>query len=268
VTASAKTLLIISGSPETAAIAQRAKALGHTVVISDSDPQAPGFGFADSCLIADVQGPPETAAAAERYSRKIRRIDGVVCLADAPLTLATVAQRLRLPGPPLHVAELLSDRLAMRRSFQSAGVATPWFAEISTPQELQRAVIARGRDLILKPVENRGTEGVARLTQADDFAAAFLAARAASPSERVMVEQQADAMPAAGLMQAGVCQSDAESDIREALGRTASALGLADGPLAAEIVRQGGLVLVGDLSPRLALTGALLDAAIRQAFGE
>jgi formate-dependent phosphoribosylglycinamide formyltransferase (GAR transformylase) len=265
---SGKTLLILSGRPEAAIIAQRAKALGHTVVISDSDPQAPGFGFADSCLIADVQGAPETAAAAERYSRKIRRIDGVVCLADAPLTFATVAQRLRLPGPPLHVAELLADRLAMRRSFQSAGVATPWFAEISTPQELQRAVIARGRDLTIKPVENRGEEGAARLTQADDFAAAFLAARAASPSERVMVEQQGDAMPAAGLMQAGLCQSDAAKDIGAALGRAAAALGMMDGPVAAEIVQQGGQILVGDVSPRLALSGALLDAAIRQAFGE
>jgi hypothetical protein len=238
------------------------------VVISDSDPQAPGFGFADSCLIADVQGAPETAAAAERYSRKIRRIDGVVSMADAPLTLAAVAQRLRLPGLPPHVAELLADRLAMRRSFQSAGVTTPWFAEISTPQELQRAVIARGRDLTIKPVENRGADGVARLTQADDFAAAFFAARTASPTERVMVEQQGDAMPAAGLMRAGVCQSDAAQEIREALGRAALALGLSDGPVAAEIVKQQGQILIGDVSPRLALAGALLDAAIRQAFGE
>jgi hypothetical protein len=156
----------------------------------------------------------------------------------------------------------------MRRSFQSAGVATPWFAEISTPQELQRAVIARGRDLTIKPVENRGAEGAVRLTQADDFATAFLAVRAASPSERVMVEQQGDAMPAAGLMQAGLCQSDAAKDISGALGRAASALGMMDGPVAAEVVQQGGQILVGDVSPRLALTGALLDAAIRQAFGE
>ena len=71
------------------------------------------FTFADSCLIADVYGPDETAAAAERYHRKIRPIDGVICVAaDAPLTAATVAQRLRLPGLPLHVAR--------------AGLATSW----------------------------------------------------------------------------------------------------------------------------------------------
>ena len=123
-----KTLLIISGGIEAADAARRAKEMGHTVVVSDRDPNAPGFAFADSCLIADVYGPSETAAAAERYSRKIRKIDGVLCVAaDAPVTAATVAQRLRLPGLPVHVAELACDKLAMKRCFRSAGVAVPWF---------------------------------------------------------------------------------------------------------------------------------------------
>ena len=96
---SGKTLLIVSGGIEAADAAKRAKEMGHTVVVSDRDPEAPGFAFADSCLIADVYGADETAAAAERYNRKIRKIDGVICVAaDAPVTAATVAQRLRLPG--------------------------------------------------------------------------------------------------------------------------------------------------------------------------
>lgn len=258
-----KTLLIISGRPEAAAVAQAAKAMGLTVVVSDSDPHAPGFAFADSCLIADVQGASETAAAAERYSRKIRRIDGVVLMADAPLTVATVAQRLRLPGIALHVAELLADRLAVKRSFQSAGIASPWSAEISTPQELQRAVIARGRALIVKPVENRGPEGVAALAQVEDFAAAFLAARAASPTERVMVEEDAGGALVAGLMQAGAWLGD--DAVRDARGRAASAVGLSDGPVVARIAVQQGVAQVSELSPRLA-GDQLLDAAIRQAL--
>ncbi len=115
---SGKTLLIISGGIEAADAAKRAREMGHTVVVSDRDPEAPGFAFADSCLIADVYGPSETAAAAERYNRKIRRIDGVICIAaDAPVTIATVAQRLRLPGISLASAELASDKLAMKRRF-------------------------------------------------------------------------------------------------------------------------------------------------------
>jgi hypothetical protein len=124
--ASGKTLLIISAGAGAAYAARRAKEMGLTVVMSDADPQAPGFAFADSCLIADAYAPPETAAAAERYSRKIRRIDGVIAVAaQAPLTAAIVAQRLRLPGLPVHVAELIEDRLALRKCFVSAGIASP-----------------------------------------------------------------------------------------------------------------------------------------------
>jgi len=85
-----KTLLIVSGGIEAADAAKRAKEMGLYVVVSDRDPEAPGFQFADSCLIADVYGATETAAAAERYNRKIRKIDGVICVAaDAPITTAT-----------------------------------------------------------------------------------------------------------------------------------------------------------------------------------
>src|SRR6201999_3780732 len=171
---SGKTLLIISGGIEAADAARRAKEMGHTVVVSDLDAQAPGFALADSCLIADVYGADETTAAAERYSRKIRKIDGVICVAaDAPVTAARVAERLRLPGLPVHVAELACDKLAMKKCFQSAGVAIPWFAEVSTPQELQRIAIARGPDLVIKPVDSRGSRGVQRIAKVEDLSKAF-----------------------------------------------------------------------------------------------
>jgi biotin carboxylase len=188
--ASGKTLLIVSGGIEAADAARRAKEMGHTVVVSDRDPQAPGFAFADSCLIADVYGAHETASAAERYSRKIRRIDGVICVAaDAPVTAATVARRLGLPGLPLPVAELACDKLAMKQCFRDAGIAVPWFAEVTTPQQLQRIAVERGSDLVIKPVDCRGSRGVQRVAQVQDLAKAFLLARSHSPTERVMVEQ-------------------------------------------------------------------------------
>jgi biotin carboxylase len=188
--ASGKTLLIISGGIEAADAARRAKEMGHTVVVSDRDPEAPGFQFADSCLIADVYGPSETAAAAERYNRKIRKIDGVICVAaDAPLTAATVAARLGLPGLSLESARLATDKLAMKQRFQAAGVAVPWFAEVATLQELRRIAIERGRDLVIKPVDSRGSRGVQRIAKVEDLARAFALARSHSPTERVMVEQ-------------------------------------------------------------------------------
>jgi biotin carboxylase len=261
---SSKTLLIISGGANAADCAARVRALGHVPVVSDADADAPAFAFAESCLIADPWEPQETAAAAERYSRKIRRIEGVVCCNEAAVTTASVAERLRLRGLPLHVAELASDRLRVKRAFQSAGIATPWFAEISTPQELQRAAIARGRGLAVKPVEQRGIAGVMRLDETDDLGAAFLAARGASPTERVMVEEAGETELAAGLMRGGQCRAD-DDTMAALLGRAAAALGLDDCPVAALVSADGK---IAEISPGLALTGALLDAAIAQALDE
>ena len=280
-----KTLLIVSGGIEAADAARRAKEMGHTVVVSDMDPQAPGFAFADSCLIADVYGPTETAAAAERYSRKIRKIDGVLCVAaDAPLTAATVAQRLRLPGLPIHVAELATDKLAMKKAFLSAGVAVPWFAEVRTPQELQQVAIARGKDLVIKPVDSRGSRGVQRVAQVEDLSKAFMLARSHSPTERVMVEQYLEGpqVSTESVVLNGVCYTPGFSDrnyehlekyapffienggdlpshlpadiqqkVKDLVGRAASAMGVTDGTVKGDIVIHKGEPYVIELAARL-----------------
>ena len=263
-----KTLLILSGGEKSVEIVQALRAMGQAVVVSDADPQAPAFAFADSCLIADVYGPSETAAAAERYSRKIRKIDGILSVTDAALTIAMVTERLRLPGPPPHVSELIGDRLATRRCFASAGIAAPWHAEIFTPQELQRAIIARGRDLTLKPVEKLGPSTEVRLIKLDDPAAAFLEVRSQSPSERVLVELAKDPVCLPAFLLAGRCHMRAEESIRALVERAASALGVGDGPVVAEITRGDGAAQIVELSPRLAPSGEFLDAAIAQACGE
>ena len=256
-----KTLLILSADPAAAETARRIKALGHTLVICDADPAAPGFALADSCLIADPRAPTDCAAAAERYNRKIRRIDGVLCLTDAPLTAAAVTERLRLPGLARHVAELADDRLRLKRAFASAGVAACWHAEIFTPQELQRAAIAR-ENLVIKPVERRGAEH--RLGGADDLAAQFQTVRAASPTERVMIEQYPEPVRVAAFLENGEVQGPAQW--RDPISRAASALDLREGPLTIEIVENGAVLV--DASPHLSPDSEFLEAAIRLATGE
>jgi len=282
---SGKTLLIVSGGIEAADAAKRAKEMGHMVVVSDIDANAPGFAFADSCLIADVYGPSETAAAAERYNRKIRKIDGVLCVAaDAPVTAATVAQRLRLPGLPVHVAELACDKLAMKKCFRSAGVAVPWFAEVSTPQELQRIAVERGRDLVIKPVDSRGSRGVQRVAQVQDLAKAFMLARSYSPTERVMVEQYLPGpqVSTESLVTGGRCYTVGFSDrnyefleryapffienggdlpsqlpketqdkVHALVARAASTMGVTDGTVKGDIVIHNGEPYVIELAARL-----------------
>ncbi|MEI9885723.1 MAG: ATP-grasp domain-containing protein [Rhizomicrobium sp.] len=280
-----KTILIVSGGIEAADAAKRAKEMGHYVVVSDIDHNAPGFAYADSCLIADVYGPAETAAAAERFSRKIRRIDGVICVAaDAPVTAATVAQRLGLPGISIAAAELACDKLAMKRRFAERGVPVPWFDEIATPQALQRVAIERGNDLVIKPVDSRGSRGVQRVAQVADLQKAFLFARSHSPSERVMVEQYLSGpqVSTESVVVDGRCftpgfsdrnyeyleryapffienggdlpshlSPDIQQKVKDVVGKAAAALGIVNGTVKGDIVVHDGEPYVIELAARL-----------------
>ena len=261
-----KTLLLVSGTEPAIAGALREK--GHGLAVVDGDHQAPAFATADSCLIADVWQAGDCAAAAERYNRKIRKLDGVLLAADAPLTAASVSARLRLPGQPLHVAELANDRLSMKRAFLSAGVNATWHAEIATPQELQRVMIARGRDLVLKPAEKLAPAATRRLAETDDGAAVFQQVRAASPSGRVMVELAQETVVLAGFLWGGTCHMKAAQDLRLLVERASSALGISNGPVVAEIVEADGKPQLAELSPRLGAAGDFLDAALAWATGE
>jgi biotin carboxylase len=280
-----KTLLIVSGGIEAADAAKRAKEMGLHVVVSDRDPQAPGFAFADSCLIADVYGPTETAAAAERYSRKIRRIDGVICVAaDAPITTATVAARLNLPGISVATAELACDKLAMKRRFSQCGVPVPWFSDVATPQALQRIAIERGRDLVIKPVDSRGSRGVQRVAQVEDLTKAFMLARSHSPTDRVMVEQYLTGpqVSTESIVIGGHCYTpgfsdrnyeyldtyapffienggdlpsqlpdDIQAKVKNVVAAAAAALGVANGTVKGDIVVHNGEPYVIELAARL-----------------
>src|SRR5579862_3387260 len=280
-----KTLLIVSGGVEAADAARRAKELGYYVVVSDYDTEAPGFAYADSCLIADVYGHDETAAAAERFHRKIRRIDGVICVAaDAPMTVAAVLKRLGLPGISLETAQLASDKLAMKECFARAGVPVPWFSAIDTPQALSRLAIERGPNLVIKPVDSRGSRGVQRVAAVKDLARAFMLAVSHSPTSRVMVEDYLEGpqISTESLVMDGQCitlgfsdrnyeyldryapffienggdlpshlPTETQEKVKATVARAAAALGIRDGTVKGDIVVHKGEPYVIELAARL-----------------
>jgi len=280
-----KTLLIVSGGIEAADAAKRAKEMGLYVVVSDRDPHAPGFEYADSCIIADVYAPDETAAAAERYARKLRKIDGVICVAaDAPMTVAAVNKRLGLKGISEESARLACDKLAMKERFLAAGVPIPWFSAVSTPQMLQRIAIERGRNLVIKPVDTRGSRGVQRVEQVEDLTKAFYFAQEHSPTDRVMVEQYLSGpqVSTESIIVNGVCYTpgfsdrnyeyleryapffienggdlpshlpdDIQAKVKDVVGRAAAALGITNGTVKGDIVVHKGEPHVIELAARL-----------------
>lgn len=185
-----KTIWIVSGGSEAVPGIRRAKDMGLHVVVSDGSPKAPGALLADSFVLASTYDVNATVEAAKRYHREQRPVDGVISVAaDVPLTVASVAAALGLPGIPLETAQLASDKLAMKRRFAEKNIPIPWFQAVDTSEHLHELVRQRGFPLVIKPVDSRGARGVLRLSEKVDLDWAFQHARDNSPTRRVMVEE-------------------------------------------------------------------------------
>jgi biotin carboxylase len=280
-----KTLLIVSGGIEAADAAKRAREMGLHVVVSDIDPSAPGFVYAHDHLIADVYGPEETAAAAERYHRDQRPISGVICVAaDAPVTAALVAERLKLPGITVETAKIACDKLAMKLRFKNSGVPVPWFAAVSSVAELRSVIAERGAELVIKPVDSRGSRGVQRLARVKDLNGAFELARKHSPTQRVMVEAYLEGpqVSTESIITGGRCYTpgfsdrnyellelhapffienggdlpsrlprDTQAKVKDVVARAAASLGVREGTVKGDIVVHDGEAYVIELAARL-----------------
>jgi len=185
-----KTLLVVGGGIETVPAIEQAKQMGLHVVASDMNSGAPGLAAADDRLLASTYDVGATVAEVQRFHQTVRRIDGVICVAsDIPLTVASVAAALGLPGISLEAAHLASDKLAMKQKFSADGVPVPWFKPLTSKTELRSVVSEKGLPLVIKPVDSRGARGVLSITENVDLDWAFEFSRRQSPSARVMIEE-------------------------------------------------------------------------------
>jgi len=185
-----KTILIISGGTEAIPGILRAKAMGLHVVVSDQNCDAPGFTYSDDRILASTYDVVATVAAARDYHRTVRPINGVICMAaDVPLTVASVAAALGLPGLVLETARLAADKLAMKQCFIKAAIPVPWFNSLNSAEELRVMMAERDHALVVKPVDSRGARGVLRIDNKTNPVWTFEHAQANSPTGRVMVEE-------------------------------------------------------------------------------
>ncbi len=285
-----KTLLVVGGGIEAIPGLQKAKNLGLYVVVSDANPEAPGFRCADDRIIASTYNIDETVAAAREYHRTARPIDGVMCIAsDIPLTVASVAHALNLPGIPMESARLASEKLAMKEKFAADGVPVPWFASVDSAAQVKAIATERGFPLVIKPVDSRGARGVQRLTADEDLDQAFHLAAKESPGRRVMVEQFLDGpqVSTESIMLDGVAHTPGFADrnyeflekyapnivedgcdlpsilgteqqqsVREVVQQAALSMGIRNGVVKGDIVVHQGKAYVIELAARL--SGGLL----------
>lgn len=187
-----KLLILGAGRNQVNAI-RKAKAKGHTVVVSDYLPDAPGKALADYTEMTssfDIEG---NIAVARRH-----QVDGVMTVGtDQPvLTAARVAEALNLPhliNAP--TALQATNKKYMKAAFQEYSLPTSRYllvdrAELEDADRLFARLSGLVFPLVIKPIDSQGQRGVFKIDKKaagiiDYMQQSFLHTRA----DEIMVEE-------------------------------------------------------------------------------
>ena len=185
-----KTILIISGGTESIFGIKRAKELGYFVVVTDGDPNAPGFKYADDCILASTYDIEDTLKKVIKYDEAKRKINGVICIAsDVPKTVAAISSYFNLISVPIEVARICSDKYEMKKFFRLKNIPVPWFKEISSFEDLKNNVLNSNSQFVIKPVDSRGARGVLKISNKSDLAESYNYSLSFSNVGKVILEK-------------------------------------------------------------------------------
>jgi len=158
-----------------------ARARGLFVIAVDRDPSAPGFAYADRRAIVST----EDERGIDRLARA-ERVDGLIAPGiDFPVAIAArVAASLGLPHPlSPEAAVLVTNKQRQRERFAEKGVPQP------SSQVLDSGGEAVELPCVVKAPDRQGQRGLALVREQAELGPAIEAARAASRSGHVLVEE-------------------------------------------------------------------------------
>ncbi len=183
-----KKLLIIGGGEMQVPIIKKAKELNHFCIISDLDPRAPGFAYADVTLNISTLDIEKTLEIARYY-----KIDGVVTTSDFPVrTSALVCENLGLKGLSKYAAETCTNKYAQRQAMLATSYYVPKHFLFSSTAEINNYKNELIFPLIVKPIDSSASRGVSKVENIDELLSAFNYAVQFSHDKKIIVEEFID----------------------------------------------------------------------------
>ncbi|MBO6503823.1 MAG: ATP-grasp domain-containing protein [Kordiimonadaceae bacterium] len=156
---SKKRLLLLGGGMEQLNALRIAKELGADVVVFDGNEMAPCAVEATDFQQVNIKNRQELLAAAGKMN-----IDAVfVHAAELAVEAAAVAEHFNLPGLPVSVAEVGTDKTLRSACLAEAGIRVPKFVGLKAIDDLDtwmEAARAIGFPMIVKPTGLAGARGV------------------------------------------------------------------------------------------------------------
>lgn len=181
-----KKLLIIGAGTEQIGVIKEAKKMGHFVVVSDFNNNAPGIAFADKFYEKSTTDGPGNKEIAQ-----LEKVDGVltVCSETAVPTVAFVAEALNLPSFSPKTALLATNKAKMRKALAANNVRVSPFIIAKSYEECTNFCTRNNGPWVFKPVDSSGQRGTNIIFNQKDIEKAFTEAQENSVSRDVLVDQ-------------------------------------------------------------------------------
>lgn len=254
-----------------------AKQQGLKVVVTDSNPNAPGITLADECRQlngADVEGLMKLAHEISDQDTLV----GCYCGSDFGLSaVAAIAKMFNLPAASEEATRFSLDKAKATSVLKSADINVPTGECVELYSELGTAVERIGLPVIIKPVNSSGSRGVRTVIHRDQLSEAF--SEAQQFSSKILVEQviEGEHIDVNGLFIDNVfypcglldryfspqpfnypvwgCQPCSLTEknrkrVYESVEAGARALGIHDGPVKADVIVSNNVPVILEISPR------------------
>ena len=184
-----KKLMIVGASVLQLSAILKAKEMGLNVAVVDFNPEAVGIPYADEYFNASTMDEDAVLAAAEKYNP-----DGIMTLAtDMPMRgVAKTSDKLHLHGINYETAVKATDKYDMIKAFKEHNVPSPWYFVVDTLEELKEHETDVTFPCIIKPTDNAGSHGVAKVYSFQELIDNYEYAHSCSRHGKVIIEEYLD----------------------------------------------------------------------------
>lgn len=184
-----KKLMIVGASVLQLPAILKAKGMGLHVAVVDFNPQAIGIPYADEYYNASTMDEDAVLAAAKAY-----KPDGIMTLAtDMPMRgVAKASDILHLHSISYETAVKATDKYDMIKAFKEHNVPSPWYFVVDSMAELKAHEADVTFPCIIKPTDNAGSHGVAKVYTFQELLDNYEYAHSCSRHGKVIVEEYLD----------------------------------------------------------------------------
>ncbi len=180
------TVLILGAGTYQVPLIKQAREMGFRVAVASIEGPYPGIPLADKFLPIDITDVAGLSAAVSELKPK-----GVLTTGSdiGVLAIGAIVDRYGFAGTGYAAAKRSTNKIAMKRALQDAGIPTARFNVATTCHEAKEAARTIGYPVMVKPVQVSGSQGVTKVTCEEEIESAWDAACRVSRTGTNLVEK-------------------------------------------------------------------------------